>query len=176
MRYNHIQCALFCTALTVRYVRCRTHFVLTDGDADAEEVRHIAEDAPYTPEGHTSLDALGYTTHNEHSPRRGSRHPTQFENLSSMTHEGMTLLQVEKQLRMRHVLDGLPQASVALLVKRHVSHMTLQAIAEEEGVTPQAVAKRLETANRDFKVSFAERWLDPLDTTLLLSDGGLEDE
>lgn len=84
------------------------------------------------------------------------------------------MLQVEKQLRMRHVMDGLPQASVSLLVKRHVSRMTLQAIATEEGVTPQAVAKRLETASRDFKVAFAQRWMDPLDTSLLLNDGGLE--
>lgn len=68
--------------------------------------------------------------------------------------------QLEKRARMNHVLDFLDPGRVELLQWRHVENMTLQEIANQEGVSKQAILKRLQVAEADFKAAFAEHWND----------------
>lgn len=75
--------------------------------------------------------------------------------------EGLTSLQVEKQVRMRNVLNAMRPPDVFLLFERYVHGRSLDAIADTLEVTRQAVLKRLATAESNFKVAFTTHWLDP---------------
>lgn len=94
----------------------------------------------YQPERHTSLDAMGAAS-------------TPLTN-----HEELTVAQIEKQVRMRTVLEGMRRRDVEMLVKRYVALSTLEDIAAEEGVTAQAIWKRLQTAQRHFETAHIARW------------------
>lgn len=98
----------------------------------------------YQPERHTSLDAMG----------TASTPLTQ--------HEELTVAQIDKQVRMRTVLEGMRRQDVEMLVKRYVALMTLEDIAAEEGVTAQGVWKRIQTAQRHFETAHIARWGDAL--------------
>lgn len=127
-------------------------------------------DSRYYPEGHVSLDALAESAGSETALE-------EFGRYRQLREEGLSLLQVEKQLRMRHVLQYLEEDDVALLVGRYVSRRTLADLAAERGVTPQAVYKRLETARKNFKEAFAEHWNCEVDVEFLFKQGhGLDIE
>jgi len=104
-------------------------------------------------EGQTvSLDALGELEDFEAEGR-----------VDRLRSEGLTLLQVEKQLRMRHVLSHLKLDDAELLFHRFVARRTLADLAEELEISHVAVLKRVRTATKNFKVAFSEHWLCPLD-------------
>ena len=71
-----------------------------------------------------------------------------------------TIQSLEKRSRMNHVFTFMLEQHVELLYWRHVEGMTLGAIAEQEHVTRQAIAKRLAVAEADFKRCFAAHWND----------------
>lgn len=98
-----------------------------------------------------SLDALGEMEDFEAQGRVDRLHS-----------EGLTLLQVEKQLRMRHVLSRMNSDEAELLFQRFVGRRTYADLAEELGISHVAVLKRVRTATQNFKCAFAEHWLCPL--------------
>jgi predicted DNA-binding protein YlxM (UPF0122 family) len=74
----------------------------------------------------------------------------------------LTLEQVEKQARLQHVLEFLLPMHVDLLFARFAEQRTLDDIAEEFGISRQAVIKRLRVAVQDLKREIAAHWNDPL--------------
>lgn len=82
--------------------------------------------------------------------------------LTASGHPAPTIDQLEKRARMNHVLGKLTAKQVSLLQWRHVENMTLQEIANQEGVSKQAILKRLQVAEADFKAAFAEHWNDDI--------------
>lgn len=114
----------------------------------------------YRSERHVSIEAV--------AARANS--PTALEEMNEVRplgQEGRSLIQVEKHLRMRHVLDRMDPDDVEVLVAFLVNRQTQQEVAREYGVSQQAVSKRLRTARANFLVAFGEHWNDPLDLTLL---------
>lgn len=91
------------------------------------------------------------------------------ESLGQLRHEGLTMLQVEKQLRMRHVLEHLDEGQASLLFEKFVARRTYSAIGRDLGVSHVAVLKRVRTATQNFKRAFGEHWLCPLDPEDLTS-------
>lgn len=71
--------------------------------------------------------------------------------------------QVEMQYRMDAVFRAMRHRDVDVLERRYVGLATLDDIAEQLGITRQAVLKRLEAAKANFKVAFAQHWNDPLE-------------
>jgi len=67
---------------------------------------------------------------------------------------------LEKRSRMNHVFTFMQPKHVELLYWRHIEGMTLEAISRQEGVSRQAIAKRLGVAESDFKAAFAAHWND----------------
>jgi DNA-directed RNA polymerase specialized sigma24 family protein len=78
-------------------------------------------------------------------------------------HEGLTVTQVELQLRMSHVLKQMPDEEVDLLQRRYAGLETLEEIASDLGVSRQAATGRVETALQNLRRAFAEHWNDPVD-------------
>ena len=58
------------------------------------------------------------------------------------------------QTRVRATLEALRPADVELLTRRFVERMTLQEIAEEDGVTKQTIHEKLEVASRRFQQAY----------------------
>lgn len=77
----------------------------------------------------------------------------------------LTLEQLEKRARMRHVLTFMLPLHVELLMERYVvgGGRTLDDLAAEHCVTRQAIIKRLKVAEQDFRRLFAEHWNDDID-------------
>jgi hypothetical protein len=127
----------------------------------------------HAPDGNTHVslesagDAEGMSHQRKVGHRTGEHHPTVLPLVEPLSHEGLTLAQIDKQLRMRHVLDYMRYEDVEVLVDRYVTRLTQQEIADKRGVTQQAVLKRLRTAAANFRVAFAEHWNDALDTRFL---------
>lgn len=71
---------------------------------------------------------------------------------------GMNLAAIEKRLRMQKVLLAMREEDVDVLFERYVEMRTLEEIAEDLGVTHQAVSKRLTTARANFLRAFAQEW------------------
>lgn len=71
-----------------------------------------------------------------------------------------TMDTLEKRSRMNHVFTFLQPRHVELLYWRHIEGMTLEAISRQEGVSRQAIAKRIGVAEADFKAAFAAHWND----------------
>ena len=119
---------------------------------ETEKVRAIQNTIgePYREEGHVSLDALS-----ERTP------------VAALGHSGMTTEQLEKLLRMQGVYAAMRSEDVAILQSRFLEQRTLQEIAEQEGVSPQAVDKRVRKAVQNFKRAFAAHWNDPIDWSIL---------
>jgi hypothetical protein len=69
---------------------------------------------------------------------------------------------LERRARMHHVLSFLPDAYVLVLERKHLEQMTLQAIADEDGVSRQAVHKRLRKAEQLFAEMYEDHWNDDL--------------
>jgi hypothetical protein len=82
--------------------------------------------------------------------------------LVGMPGGGPTVGELEKRSRMNHVFSFMRPDHVELLYWRHVEGMTLEAIARQEEVSRQAIAKRLNVAEAAFKTSFAEHWNDDI--------------
>lgn len=113
----------------------------------------------YRPEGHISLDALLPALDAESGKTRRSRGEVASEvELSWLGSEGLTLLQVEKQLRMQKVLAAMRDEDVSILWERYVRFRTVAELAEDHSVSTQAIYKRLKTARANFHVAFAEHW------------------
>lgn len=103
------------------------------------------------------------------------------ESLGQLRHEGLTMLQVEKQLRMRHVLAYIDPDQASLLFEKFVARRTYAALGRTMGISHVAVLKRLRTATQNFKRAFGDHWMCPLvgadlltyaPSALDLDDGG----
>lgn len=68
--------------------------------------------------------------------------------------------EVEKRARMNHVYSFLAESQVDILRKWGIEGMTLEAIATEEGVSKQAVHKRLTKAKAAFVSAYEQHWND----------------
>lgn len=68
--------------------------------------------------------------------------------------------EVVKRARMNHVYSFLREEQVDLLRRWGIEGMTLQEIADEDGVSKQAVHKRLTKAKDAFQAAYAEHWND----------------
>lgn len=77
--------------------------------------------------------------------------------------DGLTVEQVEKQLRMANVFKHMRDEDSSLLMMRHVEMMTLDEIAEELDVRKQTVFERIQVAEQNLRRGFGEHWLDPID-------------
>jgi len=73
---------------------------------------------------------------------------------------GLDYEEVEKRARMNHVYSFIRPEQVDLLRKWGIEGMTLEAIAEEEKVSKQAVHKRLKKAQAAFKEAYVKHWDD----------------
>jgi hypothetical protein len=71
-----------------------------------------------------------------------------------------SLSRLGKASQLHHCLSFLEKDRVDLLFKRHVERMTLDAIAGEEGVSRQAIIKRLRTAEKHLRDAITEHWDD----------------
>lgn len=68
--------------------------------------------------------------------------------------------ELEKRARMNHVFSFMREDQVDLLYWKHVEGMTLQAIADQEGVSRQAIHKRLRRAEAAFAQVHEDHWND----------------
>lgn len=73
---------------------------------------------------------------------------------------GLDYDEMEKRARMNHVYSFLREPQVDILRKWGIEGMTLEAIAEEEGVSKQAVHKRLTKAKAAFVLAYEAHWND----------------
>lgn len=71
-----------------------------------------------------------------------------------------TMATLEKRARMNHVLSYMDPNRVELLYWKFIEAMTLEEIAVTEGVSKQAISKRLKVASDEFMREFAEHWND----------------
>lgn len=69
---------------------------------------------------------------------------------------------LERRARMHHVLSYLSPAQVSVLERKHLEQLTLQEIADEDGVSRQAVHKKLKRAESAFREAFRLHWSDEL--------------
>lgn len=68
--------------------------------------------------------------------------------------------EMEQRARMHHVFAFMRPDQVELLYWKHVEGMTLQAIADQEGVSRQAIHKRLRRADEAFRQAHEDHWQD----------------
>lgn len=87
-------------------------------------------------------------------------HGNEYLPLVSSAQGEPTLDTLEKRARMHHVLTSCDPVRVELLYRRHVEQMTLEGLAVEYGVSRQAIAKRLDVAEAEFRGAFADHWND----------------
>lgn len=87
-----------------------------------------------------------------------------FQRHIAPTGGGLTLEQVEKQLRMANVFRHLSDDDIIVLLRRHVEAMTFDEMAEELKVSRQAVLKRVQVAEQNLRREFGNHWLDPIDS------------
>ncbi len=71
-----------------------------------------------------------------------------------------TVEDMERRARMHHVFSYLKAEHVFVLERKHLERMTLQEIADEDGVSRQAIHKRLKKAEDAFRVAFVTHWND----------------
>lgn len=114
----------------------------------------------YVPERHASLtqndDASGAAFERVFHFIHG-RQPGQGR------HEGMSLEQVVKMLRMRHCLSFIRPDQAELLYWKYIEAMTYDEIAELLGSTRVTAFKRTRTAKRDLVREVRDHWNDDLD-------------